>query len=48
MYDHGQGVPMDSNKALSYYNKAAKKGDENAKKNRDMIEARLAKQQAKP
>ena len=47
MYDHGQGVPMDSHKALNYYNRAARKGDENAKKNRDIIETRIAKQQSK-
>jgi TPR repeat protein len=46
MFDHGQGVPADSQKALMYYSKAAKKGDENAKKNRDIIEARIAKQQS--
>jgi hypothetical protein len=44
MYDHGQGVPADSQKALNYYSKAAKKGDENAKRNRELIEARIAKQ----
>jgi TPR repeat protein len=46
MFDHGQGVPMDSQKALMYYSKAAKKGDVNARKNRDIIEARIAKQQS--
>ena len=46
MFDHGQGVPMDSQKALMYYSKAAKKGDINARKNRDIIEARIAKQQS--
>jgi TPR repeat protein len=46
MHDHGQGVPMDEQKALAYYNKAARKGDEYAKKNRDIIEARIAKQQS--
>jgi TPR repeat protein len=46
MFDHGQGVPADSQKALTYYTKAAKKGDENAKRNREMIEARIAKQQS--
>jgi TPR repeat protein len=45
MFDHGQGVPADSQKALTYYTKAAKKGDENAKRNRELIEARIAKQQ---
>jgi TPR repeat protein len=37
---------MDSQKALMYYSKAAKKGDINARKNRDIIEARIAKQQS--
>jgi TPR repeat protein len=46
MHEHGQGVPMDSQKALTYYRKAAKKGDVNARKNRDIIEARIAKQQS--
>jgi TPR repeat protein len=46
MFDHGQGVPMDSQKALMYYSKAAKKGDVNARNNRDIIEARIAKQQS--
>jgi TPR repeat protein len=48
MYDHGQGVNADDAKSLMYYSKAAKKGDENAIKNRDMLEARIAKQQAHP
>ena len=38
----------DDAKSLMYYSKAAKKGDENAIKNRDMLEARIAKQQAHP
>jgi len=46
MYDHGQGVNADDAKALMYYNKASKKGDENATKNRDIIEARMARQQS--
>lgn len=46
MYDHRQGFPADSQKALTYYSKAAKKGDENAKRNRELIEARIAKQQS--
>jgi len=46
MFDHGQGVQMDSQKALMYYSKAAKKGDVNARKNRNIIEARIAKQQS--
>jgi len=46
MFEHGKGVPVDSQKALSYYSKAAKKGDINARKNRDIIEARIAKQQS--
>jgi hypothetical protein len=46
MFDHGQGVPAESQKALTYYTKAAKKGDENAKRNRELIEARIAKQQS--
>jgi len=46
MFDHGLGVPEDSQKALMYYRKAAKKGDKNARQNRDLIEARIAKQQS--
>jgi hypothetical protein len=47
MFEHGKGVPVDSQKALTYYSKAAKKGDINARKNRDIIETRIAKQQSK-
>jgi TPR repeat protein len=32
MFEHGKGVPVDSQKALTYYSKAAKKGDINARK----------------
>jgi TPR repeat protein len=46
MYDHGLGVEIDDTKALVYYSKAARKGDPYAIKNRDIIEARLAAQQA--
>ena len=46
MFDHGQGVEQDDARALMYYNKAAKRGDAYAIKNRDMIEARMAVQAA--
>jgi TPR repeat protein len=37
MYEHGQGVEVDEARALSYYIRAAKKGDAYAAKNRDVI-----------
>ena len=37
MYEHGQGVEEDEARALSYYIRAAKKGDAYAAKNRDVI-----------
>jgi TPR repeat protein len=46
IFEHGRGAPIDLQKALMYYTKAAKKGDEHAMKNREIIEAQIAKQQA--
>jgi TPR repeat protein len=43
MHEHGQGVNEDEAKALMYYRKAAKNGDENAIRNRDMLESRQEK-----
>jgi len=43
MYSHGQGVNEDDSKALMYFRKALKNGDETALKNHDMLEAKLDK-----
>ena len=45
MFEHGLGVEIDEAQALQYFNKAARKGDPNAIKNRDIIEARIAARQ---
>ena len=42
MHEHGQGVEENEVRALGFYAKAAKKGDPNSAKNRDMLEARIA------
>jgi TPR repeat protein len=42
MYEHGQGVEEDEGRALTYYVRAAKKGDAYAIKNRDLILAHRA------
>jgi TPR repeat protein len=43
MHEHGQGVNEDEAKALMYFKKAAKNGDETAIRNCGLIEARLEK-----
>jgi len=43
MYEHGQGVNEDEPKALMYFKKAVKNGDETAIRNCEMLEARLEK-----
>jgi TPR repeat protein len=42
MYEHGQGVEEDDARALIYYNKAARRDDVYATKNKEIIEARMA------
>jgi TPR repeat protein len=46
MYEHGQGVEEDESRALSYYVRAAKKGDAYAIKNRDVLLAHRAEHEA--
>jgi TPR repeat protein len=45
MFEHGLGAEIDEAQALHYFSKAARKGDPNAIKNRDFIEARIAARQ---
>ncbi len=46
MYEHGQGIEVDESRALSYYARAAKKGDAYAIKNRDVLMAHRAEHEA--
>jgi TPR repeat protein len=46
MFDQGLGVEADDAQALRWYTMAAKKGDTNAVKNRDLVQARIEAHQA--
>ena len=46
IYENGRCVEEDDAKALNFYTKAAKKGDVNAIKNKELLEARVAKQES--